>query len=38
MTAAILPRDALFDDGDAAPDIPACDHYCVVELRMRKSL
>ncbi len=38
MTAAILPRDALFDDGDAAPDIPVCDHYCGVELRMRKSL
>jgi citrate lyase subunit beta/citryl-CoA lyase len=38
MTSAILPRDALLDDGDAAPDIPVCDHYCGVELRMRKSL
>ena len=38
MTPAILPRDALLDDGDAAPDIPVCDHYCGVELRMRKSL
>jgi citrate lyase subunit beta/citryl-CoA lyase len=38
MPTAILPRDALFDDGDAAPDIPVCDHYCGVELRMRKSL
>lgn len=32
------PRDALFDAGDAAPAIPVCDHYCGVELRMRKSL
>jgi len=38
MTAAILPRDALLNDSDAAPDIPVCDHYCGVELRMRKSL
>ncbi|MBL0147319.1 MAG: CoA ester lyase [Ideonella sp.] len=38
MPTAILPRDALFDDGDVAPDIPVCDHYCGVELRMRKSL
>jgi citrate lyase subunit beta/citryl-CoA lyase len=34
----ILPRDALFADGDNAPDIPVCDHYCGVALRMRKSL
>jgi len=33
-----LPRDVLFEDGDAAPDIPVCDHYCGVEVRMRKSL
>jgi citrate lyase subunit beta/citryl-CoA lyase len=32
------PRDALFDSGDAAPAIPVCDHYCGVEVRMRKSL
>ena len=32
------PRDALFDAGDAAPAIPVCDHYCGIELRMRKSL
>ena len=38
MPTAILPRDALFADGDVAPDIPVCDHYCGVELRMRKSL
>jgi len=38
MTAPILPRDALLDDGDAAPDIPVCDHYCGVEVRMRKAL
>ncbi|WP_395703762.1 HpcH/HpaI aldolase/citrate lyase family protein [Aquabacterium sp.] len=38
MTTPLLPRDALFEDGDAAPDIPVCDHYCGVEVRMRKSL
>jgi len=38
MTAAILPRDALIDEGDAAPDLPVCDHYCGVEVRMRKAL
>ena len=32
------PRDALVDPGDAAPDLPVCDHYAGVELRMRKSL
>ena len=32
------PRDALFDAGDATPAIPVCDHYCGVEVRMRKSL
>ena len=39
MTAAIEhPRDVLFADGDLAPSIPVCDHYCGVEERMRKSL
>jgi citrate lyase subunit beta/citryl-CoA lyase len=34
----IHPRDALFDEGPAAPLLPACDHYCGTEARMRKSL
>ena len=38
MTDAILPRNALLDDGDAAVDLPVCDHYCGTELRMRKAL
>ncbi|HWI11719.1 MAG TPA: aldolase/citrate lyase family protein [Burkholderiaceae bacterium] len=32
------PRDALFDSADRAPLLPVCDHYCGIELRMRKSL
>ena len=32
------PRDALFDAGEAAPELPVCDHYCGVEARMKKSL
>jgi citrate lyase subunit beta/citryl-CoA lyase len=32
------PREVLFADGDLAPSIPVCDHYCGVEERMRKSL
>lgn len=32
------PRQVLFEDGDIAPSIPVCDHYCGVEDRMRKSL
>ena len=32
------PRDALFDAGEAAPEMPVCDHYCGVEARMKKSL
>ncbi len=32
------PRQALVDPGDAAPDLPVCDHYAGVEPRMRKSL
>ena len=38
MTTALLPRDALIDDDDAAPDLPVCDHYCGTEERMRKAL
>ena len=38
MTASIHPRDALFEAGEAVPALPVCDHYCGVELRMRKSL
>ncbi|MBP6903236.1 MAG: CoA ester lyase [Burkholderiaceae bacterium] len=38
MTSPALPQDVLFDDGDALPDIPVCDHYCGVEARMRKAL
>jgi citrate lyase subunit beta/citryl-CoA lyase len=34
----IHPRDALFDEGDAATLLPVCDHYAGVEVRMRKSL
>lgn len=32
------PRQVLFEDGEIAPSIPVCDHYCGVEDRMRKSL
>jgi citrate lyase subunit beta/citryl-CoA lyase len=32
------PRDALFDSDDLVPALPVCDHYCGVEVRMRKSL
>jgi len=38
MTASLHPAAVLFDDGDAVPDLPVCDHYCGVEARMRKSL
>jgi citrate lyase subunit beta/citryl-CoA lyase len=35
----VHPRDALFDAGEIAPpELPVCDHYCGVEVRMRKSL
>ena len=34
----IHPRDALREPGAAPPDLPVCDHYAGVELRMRKSL
>ena len=37
--AAVHPRDALFDAGEAAAvALPVCDHYAGVEARMRKSL
>lgn len=33
------PKQALFDPGErTAPDIPVCDHYAGVEVRMRKAL
>lgn len=32
------PREALFEDGEAARPLPVCDHYSGVEPRMRKSL
>jgi citrate lyase subunit beta/citryl-CoA lyase len=37
-TTAPHPRDALFDATEAATVLPVCDHYCGVEVRMRKSL
>ncbi|RZS57242.1 HpcH/HpaI aldolase/citrate lyase family protein [Sphaerotilus mobilis] len=37
-TNRVHPRDALFGAGEVAPSLPACDHYCGVEARMRKSL
>ncbi|CAN5873297.1 aldolase/citrate lyase family protein [soil metagenome] len=38
LTTATHPREALFDSAAAAPDLPVCDHYAGVEIRMRKSL
>ena len=39
MQAGLIhPRQALFDTADAVPDLPVCDHYAGVELRMRKAL
>jgi citrate lyase subunit beta/citryl-CoA lyase len=35
---AAHPRDVLFADGELAPQIPVCDHYCGIEERMVKSL
>lgn len=32
------PRQALFDARESVPSLPVCDHYCGVEVRMRKSL
>lgn len=37
-SCAIHPRAALFDAEPVAAALPVCDHYCGVELRMRKSL
>ena len=37
-SALVHPRDALFDAGELPPDLPVCDHYSGVEVRMRKSL
>jgi citrate lyase subunit beta / citryl-CoA lyase len=35
----VHPRDALFDASDVpVPELPVCDHYAGVEVRMRKSL
>ena len=39
MAAAQHPRQALFEPEERiAPALPVCDHYCGVEVRMRKSL
>ncbi len=38
MSTALHPRQALFDAGDLAAELPVCDHYAGVEARMRKSL
>ena len=38
MARAPGPREALFEDGQAARALPVCDHYSGVEPRMRKSL
>ena len=38
MTTDLLPSQALIDEGDAAPELPVCDHYCGTEDRMRKAL
>lgn len=34
----VHPREALFGADDAAIELPVCDHYSGVEVRMRKSL
>lgn len=34
----IHPREALFGAGEAPASLPVCDHYCGIEVRMRKSL
>ena len=38
MSNTLHPKLALFEEGDAATVLPVVDHYCGVELRMRKSL
>ena len=37
-TAAPGPREALYEAGERAPDLPVCDHYAGTEARMVKSL
>jgi len=37
-TTPIHPGDALFGADELPPDLPVCDHYAGVEVRMRKSL
>ncbi|MBT9492339.1 MAG: CoA ester lyase [Paucibacter sp.] len=38
VSQALHPKQALFEDGDVATALPVVDHYCGVEVRMRKSL
>jgi citrate lyase subunit beta/citryl-CoA lyase len=38
ITAKVHPRDALFESDEIAPNLPVCDHYSGVEVRMKKSL
>ncbi|MBQ0931494.1 CoA ester lyase [Ideonella sp. 4Y16] len=38
MSSLRHPAEVLFEEGDAVPEMPVCDHYCGVEARMRKSL
>lgn len=38
MSNALHPKLALFEEGDAATILPVVDHYCGVEVRMKKSL
>ncbi|MCV2360852.1 aldolase/citrate lyase family protein [Paucibacter sp. TC2R-5] len=38
MSQALHPKLALFEDGEVATALPVVDHYCGVEVRMRKSL
>lgn len=38
MNAPLHPREALFDADEPVIDLPVCDHYSGVEVRMRKSL
>ena len=38
MNAALHPKLALFEEGDAATILPVVDHYCGIEARMIKSL
>jgi citrate lyase subunit beta/citryl-CoA lyase len=38
MSARLAPQEALFDVGERAVPLPACDHYAGTPARMRKSL